>query len=258
MNFALVSVAALLSLSTAVAVDTTAGSPVERVVNLLKDVQASTIADGKSEQQTYDKYACWCETTTKRKADDIDQARADLRSLGQRILKLKGTVATRAAEIAELTDSIKPNENEQESLTAVREKQNGAWAAETDEVKQALKALQEAITVLSKATTPSLLQGSARMQAKYAVQNVLEKLPSRIGLPRERMSLLTEFTSANSGYAPQSATIQGMLGDMYLTFAANVESDTLEEANRNEEYEQLYASLEKENNKAKATRNKKE
>merc|ERR1719482_136782 len=258
MNFALVSVAALLSLSTAVAVDTTAGSPVERVVNLLKDVQASTIADGKSEQQIYDKYACWCETTTKRKADDIDQARADLRSLGQRILKLKGTVATRAAEIAELTDSIKSNENEQESLTAVREKQNGAWAAETDEVKQALKALQEAITVLSKATTPSLLQGSARMQAKYAVQNVLEKLPSKVGLSRDRMSLLTEFTSAGAGYAPQSATIQGMLGDMYLTFSANVESDTLEEANRNADYEKLYASLEEENNKMKDTRDKKE
>ena len=82
-------------------------------------------------------YACWCETTTTRKANDIDQARADLRSLGQRILKLKGKVATRSAEIAELTDDIKSNEAEQESLTAVREKQNKAWAAETAETKQA-------------------------------------------------------------------------------------------------------------------------
>merc|ERR1719247_2659546 len=96
------------------------------------------------------------------------------------------------------------------------------------------------------------------MQTKYAVQNVLEKLPSRVGLPTERMSLLTEFTSANSEYAPQSATIQGMLGDMYLTFSANVESDTLEEANRNADYEKMYASLEKSNNKKKDTRDKKE
>merc|ERR1719215_1786186 len=67
-----------------------------------------------------------------------------------------------------------------------------------------------------------------------------------IGLPHDRVALLTEFTSSESGFAPQSATIQGMLGDMYLTFAANVESDTLEEANRNADYEKLYASLEKE------------
>merc|ERR1719491_1060888 len=45
---------------------------------------------------------------------------------------------------------------------------------------------------------------------------------------------------------------------MYLTFAANVESDTLEEANRNADYEKLYAALEKENNKAKDTRDRKE
>merc|ERR1719162_565140 len=184
--------------------------------------------------------------------------RVHMRSLGQRILKLKGTVATRAAEIAELSDQIKSNENEQESLTAVRKKQNGAWAEETAEVKQALAALQAAITVLSKATTPSLIQGSMHLQAKYAVNNVLEKLPSRIGLPHDRMALLTEFISSEAGFAPQSATIQGMLGDMYLTFAANVESDTLEEANRNADYEKLYAALEKENNKLKDTRDRKE
>merc|ERR1719162_2620033 len=184
--------------------------------------------------------------------------RVHMRSLGQRILKLKGKVATRAAEIAELSEQIKSNENEQEMLTAVREKQNGAWAEETAEVKQALTALQAAIIVLSKATTPSLIQGSMHLQAKYAVSNVLEKLPSRIGLPHDRMALVTEFTSSEAGFAPQSATIQGMLGDMYLTFAANVESDTLEEANRNADYEKLTASLEDENNKAKDTRDRKE
>jgi DNA repair exonuclease SbcCD ATPase subunit len=71
------------------------------------------------------------------------------------------------------------------------------------------------------------------------------------------MSLLSEFTSAAAGFAPQSATIQGMLGDMYLTFSANVESDTLEEANRNADYEKIYAALEKENNKMKETRDRK-
>merc|ERR1719324_885091 len=72
------------------------------------------------------------------------------------------------------------------------------------------------------------------------------------------MALLSEFASAKSGYAPQSATIQGMLGDMYLTFSDNLQSDTLDEANKNAQYEKLYASLEKENNKLKSTREKKE
>merc|ERR1719449_2146 len=92
-----------------------------------------------------------------------------------------------------------------------------------------------------------------------AVSAVLDKLPSRVAsLTPERVALLGEFTTAKAGYAPQSATIQGMLGDMYLTFSNNLESDTLEEANQNHDFEQMYASLEKENNKMKKTRARKE
>merc|ERR1719316_2290580 len=45
---------------------------------------------------------------------------------------------------------------------------------------------------------------------------------------------------------------------MYLTFSSNLESSTLDEANQNADYEQMYATLEKENNKMKATRARKE
>merc|ERR1719261_1565334 len=45
---------------------------------------------------------------------------------------------------------------------------------------------------------------------------------------------------------------------MYLTFSNNLESDTLEEANRNHDYEKMYATLEDENNKMKETRARKE
>merc|ERR1719265_541194 len=72
------------------------------------------------------------------------------------------------------------------------------------------------------------------------------------------MALLEDFASAKAGYAPQSATIQGMLGDMYLTFSANLESATQDEANQNADYEELYASIEKSNNEMKATRARKE
>merc|ERR1719174_3049410 len=261
MKCTLVLVIGLLGFSAATRSD--AGSPVERIVKLLETLKAKTEGDGKNEQQIYDKYACWCEKTTTRKANDIVQAQEDLRSLGQRILKLKGKIATRTAEIAELTENIKDNEEEQESLTAVRQKQNAAWSEESAEVKQALAALQAAIGVLSKATTftqkgAALMQTSEQMMTKHAVQAVIDTLPSKISFPPKHMSLLSEFVSAKAGYAPQSATIQGMLGDMYLTFANNLESSTLDEANQNHDFEQMYASLEKENNKMKKTRARKE
>jgi chromosome segregation ATPase len=251
----------MLGLSTAVASDASTKSPVERIVKLLTTLKEKSVGDGKAEQQIYDKYACWCETTSKRKANDIVQAQEDMRALGQRILKLKGKVATRTAEIAELTENIEDNEAQQEQLTSVRQKQNAAWAEESEEVKQALAALQDAIKVLADATTPkgaALVQENVQLRAKYAVSAVLDKLPSKIGLPPSRMALLSEFIKAEAGYAPQSATIQGMLGDMYLTFSNNLETSTLDEANQNHDYEQLSATLEKQNNEFKETRARKE
>jgi len=237
------------------------GSPVERIVNLLKELKEKTEGDGKAEQQIYDKYACWCETTSKRKANDIVDAQNDLRSLGQTILKLKGRVATRTAEIAQNTEDINANEAEQESLTSVRQKQNADWTATADETKQAMAALQDAIKVLGDATGAkgaAMIQENQMMRAKYAVKAVMQKLPSSISFAPGRVALLSEFASASQGYAPQSATIQGMLADMYLTFSANLESATLDEANQNHDFEDLYATLEKENNEMKAARARQE
>lgn len=238
------------------------GSPVEKIVKLLKTLQATAEGDSKAESQIYNKYACWCEKTSKRKAEDIVTAHEELRALGQRILKLKGKIATRTAEITELTENIKANEAEQAELEAVRTKQNAAFMGEAAETKQALAAMQDAITVLAGATTPKaaagLLQESLRLRSKSAINTVLEKLPSKAVVSEAHLSLLGEFANAKAGYAPQSATVQGMLADMYTTFASDLESSTLDEATRNHDFEQLYASLEKENNKLKDTRDQKE
>merc|ERR1719353_1961152 len=94
--------------------------------------------------------------------------------------------------------------------------------------------------------------------SKNAIKSVIDTLPSKVDMPRERMALLSEFAKSEAGFAPQSATIQGMLGDMYLTFSNNLESSTMDEANQNADYEKMYATLEKQNNEFKATRARKE
>jgi hypothetical protein len=256
MKFAVTFLFVLIGTGVGVSTNTASKSPVERIVNLLETMEGQVEADGKHEQQIYDKYACWCEKTSQRKADDIDQARMDLRALGQQILTLKGKIATLTAEIAELEEHIKEIIEEQEELTTIREKENAAYQAEAAETKEALAALQDAINVLVAGTikhTPageSLMQSAELMQSRSAVAKVLGALPAKLkSLPVTQISFLNEFSKATSGYAPQSATIQGMLVDMYSTFSKDLETETLLEADKNEHYEKVMAEMESEKNK---------
>eukprot|EP00429_Kryptoperidinium_foliaceum_P067365 CAMPEP_0176062160 /NCGR_PEP_ID=MMETSP0120_2-20121206/30996_1 /TAXON_ID=160619 /ORGANISM="Kryptoperidinium foliaceum, Strain CCMP 1326" /LENGTH=724 /DNA_ID=CAMNT_0017395725 /DNA_START=59 /DNA_END=2233 /DNA_ORIENTATION=- len=224
-----------------------AASPVERVVNLLQDLKGKLDTDEKVEQKVYDRYACWCEKTTERKAGAISEAQGDLRSYGQTILSLKGKVATLSAEIDELAEGIDANKKAQEMATAVRSKENAAYMAETAEMKQAIAALEQAVTVLVKGTSQAKEGGAAllqaRTQATSAVRAVISALPSSVGLSSDRAARLTEFLEEGSQakYMPQSFTVQGILVDMYDTFAADLEAATRAEAAANTKFEDYIA-----------------
>jgi len=221
----------------------TAG-PVEDVVKLLTTLQENIEADGKSEQLIYDKYSCWCESTTGRKAAAIETARDDLRTYGQDILKFKGKAATLAAEIAKLTQEIKENEEAQAEATAIRQKENTAYQAEAAEIKQALAALEQAVTVLKDATGAAFLQhsGSANQEATLRLRNVLASVPKSSKLTVSKIALLRRAASGGkNAYAPQSATIQGILGDMYKEFSTDLELSTKEEGTKNRNFEDFIA-----------------
>merc|ERR1719324_1874302 len=114
-----------------------------------------------------------------------------------------------------------------------------------------MAALEQAIDVLAKATTPgkektAFIQNAEELRLKSALKEVVQKIPSKLNMAPSKVSLLAELVSAKSlaSYAPQSATIQGMLQDMYTTFALNLQDDTATEADENNKYEDSYTSLE--------------
>jgi len=216
------------------------GSPVERVVVLLKDMQEKLAIDEKEEQKIYDKYACWCEKTTARKAGMINDASAEVRAFGQIILSLKGFSATRASEIAELEAGIKANQEAQAQATSIRSKENAEYTAETAELKQAIAALEKAVTVLVGGTGASaLLQESTKAQVRVLISD----MPVSRSLKSNQVALLHEFlqSGGSTKYMPQSFTVQGILKDMYETFVTDLETATQAEGTANKNFEDFIA-----------------
>merc|ERR1719421_1641415 len=224
----------------------------------------------------YDKYACWCETTTARKATDIHQGMADIKSIGSKILSLKGKVATLSSEISELSKAISDNQQAQDTATGIRQKENGEYMSEKAEMEQTLGALEKAITVLSGAGTKTALLQMSRprdafkvLNAASVVHEAVARLPVNHNLSGEQIALLTMFTAdpaeyydqkaeKKASYSPASATIQGILKDMYDTFAMNLEKSTESEATSQKNYENLMATKASEMATQTTTRTKKE
>lgn len=149
-----------------------------------------------------------------------------------------GEVATLASEIEQLATEIQANKKAQAVATTIRQKNNGEYMATTAEMKEVLAALEKAIQVLRDGTA-FLQQDSV---VKNAVQRVIEVLPSQAALKPRQQALLNQITGRGSdatGYAPQSWTVQGILTDMYTTFAADLETATHTEATQNRQYEEL-------------------
>merc|ERR1719401_1541738 len=100
------------------------------------------------EQKSYDKYACWCEATLERKAQDIAHAKEKIEKLDEHILKLKGDLGAHGAEIASLKKWIEENKAAQQDATDTRDKEHLAYEAEKTESEQCIGALEAAIKVL--------------------------------------------------------------------------------------------------------------
>lgn len=231
-------------------------APVTRVVQLLEELKARIGQDGTSEQEAYDKFACWCEKATQKKAEEITTLKTKIGELGQTILQQKGKVAIAAAELQELAKQIAENEKAQKAATAIRKKENEAFLVEKAELHQATAALEKAIIVLRSATSgASLRQRQAKTSvssALSAVQIAVQRLPPR-AKPKSAHLLALGRAAGKEGYTPQSGTIQGILSDMYHSFASTLEQRVGDEATAHRNYEDLMATYQKELNELQET-----
>jgi predicted nucleic acid-binding Zn-ribbon protein len=248
-----------------------AGSPVTKVVELIQELKAKIEADGKTEQKVYDKFACWCEKTTARKAAAIEKAKADIEAMQQLILELKAKVATLGAEIAQLEKDIAGMSEALKEAAALREKENAEYLKERSETEQCIGALEHAIktlqgagtgkaSVLQKGVTESALQQAELDSAAAGVRSALRRVPKDTMTPEDMRTVQdfvqdptrfwssskTSFSGAQiaqnpfGDYAPASTVIQGILKEMYDGFTSSLEEANADEASKAKEFEDLY------------------
>merc|ERR1719335_109924 len=255
---------ASLLLLASVASAEVAESPVTKVVELIQDLKAKILADGKAEQKTYDKFACWCEKTTAEKALSIESAKTSIEKLSEKVLDLKGSTGKLSAEIAGLNKDIAANNQAQKEATQIREKETADYQAARSNLEAAIGALEGAIEVLTGAGTllekESSVQKTKLLSVAADIRGAMRVLPSDAFThskddkhvieafmrdptgfySQEKAKLGAMQIKGNFGdYNPASTQIQGLLKGMYDAMVSDLESKNAEQAINQKNYEGL-------------------
>merc|ERR1719298_327822 len=128
-------------------------NPIRKVVTLLQDMQKELEAEGKKEEELYNKFMCYCDGNT----DEMSKAAEDAAT---KITELKAKLEAEKAEKSQLDQALMGHKKDREAAksdlakaTGIREKEHADFVAETGESKENLDSMNAAIAALEKATT---------------------------------------------------------------------------------------------------------
>merc|ERR1719387_48070 len=226
-----------------VAAKTEAGAnPIRKVVTMLQMMIKKVEAEGKKEEELFEKFMCYCKNGIATLEKTIGDAEA-------KIPQLESSIKQAEEMKAQLEEEIKSHQADREAAkaamakaTAQREKEAAAFAKEHAESLANIDAAKKATAAIEKGMSGGFLQTSAAA--------FLRKLAMSEDLSANDRDMLTAFlsagTGANAGYAPASGEIVGILKQLTDTMEGDLKEAIEAEEKAKAEYEALMEAKQKE------------
>jgi len=200
-------------------------TPVTRVVNLLKEMQATLNKEQEEDEALYDKLACWCNNNQYEKKEAIQAATEKVSELESTIEMLTARSAELKSKIEELEKELAADKAALAEATALRQKQLKEFhAMELDNI-EALENLKAAIMVLGRhadAAFPQMPLSFLAMGSKQAPFGMEDQLSHSFDefirhqdmpLGSSAPSVATSFRKQNIGGGSSSFAQSGWTAD---------------------------------------------
>jgi len=149
-----------------------AGSPVQKVVELLGECKAKVLADVEAEQKAMTEYSKYCDDEAKEKAYAIETATRSMEDFSATIESSTATIATLDDEVSTLGGVIAAKEKELADATATRKGEHNNFLAAEKELVETIDQLGRAATVLKKGASLAQMRGGqfhVSKQSKAAI-----------------------------------------------------------------------------------------
>jgi len=237
-------------------------SPVQKVVELLTNLEGKITKDGELEDKAYAEYADFCKGSKKDKGFEIKTAKAEIEDLTATIGKAVADIGASESKLEELGGTISTNDADLKAATEIREKEKAEFSAAEAELVETVDTLDRAINILEKK-----LKGSALMQAKVNtkdIQKLVQTLSTVIDAAalslhdKKKLVALAQAGTSSSGddedddmgapaaeaYKSHSEGIIDVLEDLREKAESELSSARKEETSARHNYEMLKQSLE--------------
>jgi len=206
--------------------------PTTKVVELLKGMEEQLESEAKSDENTYDKFKCWCRKNEDAKEKAIKENTANVKSMEDRVKILISKAARLKAEIEHAEDELAANTAALDTATALRKDQN----LEFEDDKQRLSADIEAVTSAMVAMgSGSFLQGTTASTVKSSIQKIISTHSH--SLSDEDRDAMESFLQ--EGSAGPSDAVLGIMTGLKDEFTATLKTAESDEAKQKEQYKEL-------------------
>merc|ERR1719316_803840 len=217
-------------------------NPIRRVVTMLQMMQKKVEAEGKKEEELFEKFMCYCKNGKGALEASIESAKQKNEQLMSSIEETGAALKQAKADLKSAQESRAAAKDAVATATALREKEASAYAQESSEFKTNIAAMKKATAAISKG------MGGAFLQTSTA--SVLKQLSITMDISSIDREMLTSFLTQGNGqgYAPASGQIVGILKQMTDTMEKDLADATAAEEAAIKDFKGLVAAKTKEIN----------
>merc|ERR1719247_1120337 len=193
-KLAFVSLAITIVTSSATASLTAASfkaNPIEKVIEMMSDLQQKIIGEGKAAQKIYDEFAEWCEEESKSLQFTIKTAKAEAEDMNAVIDKAASDIKAFDEKIGELTSSISTDQSDLKAATTIREKEHGIFVTEEADLVDTVDTLERAIGIIEREMAKNPGASFVQLENAGSLAKTMKILVEAQGISNSDKSRLT-------------------------------------------------------------------
>jgi len=178
-------------------------NPIQKVVELLSNLEAKLLNDGEVEAKAYKEYFEWCDDTSKELGFEIKTATAKKGKLEATIEKASSDIDVANQAISDIAGSVATDEADLKAATEIRAKENADFAAVDAELASAVDMLARAIGILERemSKTASLAQMKVDTSNMASLLGALNTVIEAASFSNQDKSQLVALVQSRSGTA---------------------------------------------------------